>query len=57
MYEAANRTGKSLKVVFFFNDDEKQKLLDVLRDLKLEDDKFIIQIDCRADNKPSASNA
>jgi hypothetical protein len=57
IYEVANRTSKSLKVIFFFNDQEKQKILSILRELKLEDDKSIVQIDCRAENKPSASKA
>lgn len=57
VYEEANRTNKSLKVVFFFSDHEKQRLQSILKDLKLEDDDSIVQIDCRPDNKPSASNA
>lgn len=57
VYEAANRTQKSLKVIFYFNDSELQKVQSVLRDLKLENDDSIFLIDCRADNKPSASNA
>lgn len=57
IYEKANNTKKSLKVIFFFNDQEKQRVQDILKELKLEDDSSIIQIDCRPDNKPSASKA
>lgn len=57
IYEEANRTQKSLKVIFFFSDEEKEKILRILRELKLEDDDTIIQIDCRQGNKPSASKA
>jgi hypothetical protein len=57
IYERANRTNKSLKVVFYFTKYEHQKVLKVLRKLKLQDDASITLIDCRADNKPSASNA
>lgn len=57
IYEAANRTKNSLKVIFFFTDEEYQKVQKVLKELKLETDESIILIDCRSDNKPSASNA
>ncbi len=57
VYEAANRTTKSLKAIFHFTDAERQRVLDVMKDLKLEADDSIVLIDCRADNKPSASNA
>jgi len=57
IYEDANQTRNSLKVIFFFSDEEKKKVLRILKELKLEDDDTIIQIDCRPDNKPSASKA
>ena len=57
IYEDANRAKKSLKVVFYFSSEERQKVQIVLQELKLELDKTIILIDCRQDNKPSASNA
>lgn len=57
IYEDANRTKKSIKVIFFFSSEEKERVIGILRELKLEDDKSIVQIDCRADNKPSASIA
>jgi hypothetical protein len=57
IYEDANRTRKSLKVIFYFSDDERQKVQRVLKELKLEGDESITLIDCRRDNKPSASNA
>jgi hypothetical protein len=57
VYEEANRTQKSLKVIFYFTEQELAKVNGVLRELKLEADDSIYLIDCRADNKPSASNA
>jgi hypothetical protein len=57
IYEDANRTKKSLKVIFCFSNAERQKVLKILKELKLEKDDTIILIDCRQDNKPSASNA
>ncbi len=57
VYEEANRTKNSLKVIFYFSDEERRKVQKVLKELKLEADDSIILIDCRRDNKPSASNA
>lgn len=56
IYEAANRTRNSFKVILFFSADELAKVEAILKDLKLENDDTIILIDCRNDNKPSASN-
>lgn len=56
IYEAANRTKKSLKAIFYFSDEERQKVQKVLKELKMETEESIILIDCRRDNKPSASN-
>jgi hypothetical protein len=57
VYETANRTNKSLKAIFYFSAGELAKVDDVLSELKLDKDESIILIDCRADNKPSASKA
>jgi len=57
IYEKANRTDKSLKVICYFSDDEKSRVDSILQELKLEKEKSIILIDARDDNKPSASNA
>ena len=57
VYEAANRTNKSLKVVFYFSETERLRVKAVLEELKLDTDESIVLIDCRADNKPSASKA
>ncbi len=57
IYEDANRTKKSLKVIFYFTDNERQKVERILQALKIEGDDSIILVDCRSDNKPSASTA
>ncbi len=57
IYEQANRTDKSIKVVFYFSASERAKVQRVLKQLKLENDQAIVLVDCRKDNKPSASNA
>ena len=55
IYEDANRTKKSLKVIFYFKPDELFKIRRILKELKMENDENIILIDCTP-NKSSASN-
>ncbi len=55
VYEEANDTKQSIKVIMYFNDVEYVKLTKVLKELNLENDPNIVLIDAR-DNKPSASN-
>jgi hypothetical protein len=57
IYKKASRTDKALTVIFYFSVEEKSKVQDILKELGLEQDKSIIMIDARNDNKPSASNA
>ena len=57
IYEKANKTDKSLKVIFYFSIEEKVRVDSILKELKLEKDDTIILIDARCDNKPSASKA
>lgn len=57
IYEAANDTKKSLKVILYFTLGELRRVEGILRDLKLDHIENIILIDARNDNKPSASTA
>ncbi|WP_181296216.1 hypothetical protein [Pseudomonas sp. Q2-TVG4-2] len=57
VYEAANQTEKSIKVILYFNDTELDKLLKVMKELELREGKNLVLIDARATNKPSGSNA
>ena len=57
IYEAANDTRTSVKVIVCFTAKDEEKVSSILRDLGLQDEKSIIVIDARADNKPSASKA
>jgi hypothetical protein len=57
IYEKANSTSKSLKVIMYFSAEELSTVRSLLRDLKLDSDDSIILIDARNDNKPSASVA
>lgn len=57
IYEKANDTNKSIKVIVYFTAAELKTVSRILRELKLEADKTIVLIDARKDNKPSASKA
>ena len=57
VYEKANQTKKSFKVIIYFTERELQKVENILKGLKLEENTDIILIDARDDNKPSGSKA
>jgi hypothetical protein len=57
VYEAANNTSKSIKVILFFSDSEFERLFKVLKELELLGRPDVVTIDAGRDNKPSASNA
>jgi hypothetical protein len=55
VYEAANQTKKSIKVILYFTDAEVLKLTRVFKELKLTEGDTLVTIDARP-NKDSASN-
>ena len=57
IYEKANNTKKSIKVILYFSLDQLNKVNNILRELNLSEDKNVVLIDARNDNKPSASTA
>ena len=57
VYERANRTTQSYKVILFFTSHEEAKVRSMLQRLKVPQGAGIILIDARRDNKPSASTA
>lgn len=57
IYEKANDTRSSLKVVICYTAEDQVKLTRVLTELKLTAEQSIVSIDARSDNKPSASKA
>lgn len=57
IYEKANNTKKSIKVILYFSLYELNKVNSILQGLKLESNPNIVLIDARNDNKPSASTA
>lgn len=58
VYEkASNSTYPSLKAILYFSPDQLERVLAILKRLKLETSPHIILIDACDDNKPSASKA
>lgn len=57
IYERANNTKKSIKIILYFSERELIKVKQTLKELKLENKENVILIDARRDNKPSASKA
>lgn len=57
IYESANRTRTSVKVIVIYTARDQAKVERILRELKLETEESIVLIDARSDNKPSASKA
>lgn len=57
IYEAANGTRTSVKVIVCFTAQHQARVAAILKELSLETEESVVVIDARADNKPSASNA
>lgn len=57
IYQKANDTKLSFKVIVYFTESELFKVNGVLNNLGIAGNPHIILIDARKDNKPSASNA
>jgi hypothetical protein len=57
IYEKANRTHTSVKVIVSYTAEQQARVDKILKELKLQGDEAIVLIDARWDNKPSASKA
>lgn len=58
IYEkASNATNPSIKVILYFSETEFNKIQKILEELNLLEERNIVLIDARKDNKPSASKA
>jgi hypothetical protein len=57
IYEDANNTKKSIKVVLYFSLEQLNRVKKIMDELGIRDHKDIVLIDARNDNKPSASIA
>jgi len=55
IYKKAHDTDKAIKVILFFSTEEESRVRKILKDLGLSDEKYIVLIDARRDNKVSAS--
>ncbi len=57
IYKKASDAKKSIKVILFFTENELDRVTQILRELGLSNNKDVILIDARKDNKPSGSKA
>jgi hypothetical protein len=57
VYEAANRTKRSLKVIVCYTATDQERVVKILDELHLAGEPSIVFIDARNDNKPSGSKA
>lgn len=57
IYEKANQTRSSVKVILYYTREDEARVRAILKELDLEQEKSILLIDARSDNKPSASKA
>jgi hypothetical protein len=57
IYEEANRTKKSVKVIICYTARDQQKVSRILGEVNLVDREDVVVVDARSDNKPSASKA
>ena len=57
IYKKAHDTDKAIKVILFFSAKEEAKTRNILSDLGLANEKYIVLIDARRNNKVSASKA
>jgi len=55
VYELAGNAQQTIKVILYFDGTEYAKVVSILKELKLDNDKNIVLIDA-GNNKPSASN-
>jgi hypothetical protein len=57
IYQKASDAKKSIKAVLFFSKSEHERVMAILRRLKLHGKENVVLIDARNDNKPSGSKA
>jgi hypothetical protein len=57
IYKKAHSTDKAIKAILYFDLPGKIRVEKILNELKLENEKYVVLIDARKDNKTSASKA
>jgi len=55
IYKKAHDTENSIKAILFFSEKEEKKVKKILEDLGISNEKYVVLIDAREDNKISAS--
>ena len=55
IYKNAHDTDKSIKVILFFTEQEEKKVKKILENLNISNEKYVVLVDARKDNKISAS--
>ncbi len=55
VYKKAHDTDKAIKVILFFSLEEEMKVKRILEELGIDQEKYVVLIDARKDNKTSAS--
>ena len=57
IYKKASDADAGFKVILYFTEAELVRVEGILRELGMENDEYIVLVDARSDNKPSASRA
>ena len=57
IYQRASDAKRAIKVIVYFKAAQKKRVERILKKLKLTDDKSVVLVDARKDNKPSGSKA
>lgn len=57
IYAKASDASSVIKVIVYFSADERARVTEILKELKLLDNPNIVLVDARNDNKPSGSKA
>lgn len=57
IYKKASDTQLGFKVILYFSEEELIRIQGLLRELEMEKYPYVILVDARNDNKPSASKA
>lgn len=57
IYKDVNRTDKGIWAIFYFSQSELDRVIGILEEVEMANAENIVLVDCRNDNKPSASVA
>lgn len=57
VYLETNKTSNAVYIIFYFTYEQEMKVKIILKELNLVNEKSVVVIDARNDNKPSVSKA